>query len=81
MYGFVENPAELSLKEIKAMGKQEQITMHHCIQGWTVIAQWAGLPVARLAELVRPLPEAKICVFHSFGEGLYGGGGITRHKR
>ena len=47
--------------------------MHHCIQGWSGIAQWSGLPLATLAELVRPKPEAKVAVFRSFGEGLYGG--------
>lgn len=71
--GLVENPVELSLDEIKTLGKQEQITMHHCIQGWTGIAEWGGLPFTKLAELVRPKPEAQVVVFHSFGEGLYGG--------
>ena len=47
--------------------------MHHCIQGWSGIAQWGGLPLAKLIELVRPTPDAKVVVFHSFGEGLYGG--------
>lgn len=72
VYGLVENPVELSLDEMKALGKQEQITMHHCIQGWSGIAEWGGLALAKLVELVRPKPEAKVCVFHSFGEGLYG---------
>ncbi len=73
VYGLVENPVELSLDEMKALGKQEQITMHHCIQGWSGIAQWGGLALAKLVELVRPKPEAGVCLFHSFGEGLYGG--------
>ena len=73
VYGLVENPVELSLDEIKALGKQQQITMHHCIQGWSGIAEWGGLPLAKLVELVRPKAEAKVLVFHSFGEGLYGG--------
>lgn len=71
--GLVENPVELSLAEIKALGKQEQITMHHCIQGWTGIAEWGGLSLAKLVELVQPKPEAEVVVFYSFGEGLYGG--------
>jgi sulfoxide reductase catalytic subunit YedY len=71
--GLVENPIELTLDEMTALGKQEQITMHHCIQGWSGIAQWGGLPLARLIDLVKPLPEARVVVFHSFGEGLYGG--------
>jgi DMSO/TMAO reductase YedYZ molybdopterin-dependent catalytic subunit/thiosulfate reductase cytochrome b subunit len=73
VYGLVGNPVELSLEEIKALGKQEQITQHHCIQGWSGIAEWGGLPLAKLVELVRPKPEAQWVVFHSFGEGLYGG--------
>ena len=42
--GLVENPVELSLDEIRAMGKKTQITLHHCIQGWSGIAEWGGLP-------------------------------------
>jgi DMSO/TMAO reductase YedYZ molybdopterin-dependent catalytic subunit len=71
--GLVENPVERSLEEIKALGKREQITTHHCIQGWTGIAEWGGLPLAKLVEMVRPRPDARWVVFHSFGEGLYGG--------
>jgi len=71
--GLVDNPVELSLDDLKALGKSEQITMHDCIQGWSGVAQWGGLPMAKLVELVRPRPEAKVCVFYSFGEGLYGG--------
>jgi DMSO/TMAO reductase YedYZ molybdopterin-dependent catalytic subunit/thiosulfate reductase cytochrome b subunit len=73
VHGLVENPVELSLDDIRALGKKEQITPHHCIQGWTGIAEWGGLPLSRLVELVRPRPDAKWVVFHSFGEGLYGG--------
>jgi methionine sulfoxide reductase catalytic subunit len=73
VHGLVENPVELSMEEIRAMGRQEQITMHHCIQGWSGIAAWGGLPLSKLVELVRPGPEARFAVFHSFGEGLYGG--------
>jgi len=71
--GLVEHPAEFSLDEIKKMGKREQITQHHCIQGWSGIAGWGGLPLSRLVEEVGPRPDAKWVVFRSFGEGLLGG--------
>lgn len=71
--GLVESPVELSLDEIRAMGKKTQITLHHCIQGWSGIAEWGGLPMRELIELVRPRPEARVVVFYSFGEGLEGG--------
>jgi hypothetical protein len=73
VHGLVQNPVELSMDEIRALGKQEQTTMHHCIQGWSGIARWGGLPLPKLVELVRPTPEARFVVFRSFGEGLHGG--------
>jgi DMSO/TMAO reductase YedYZ molybdopterin-dependent catalytic subunit len=71
--GLVENPVELSLADLEHMGEVEHITMHHCIQGWSGIAKWGGLPMKRLIELVKPRPEAKVAAFFSFGEALYGG--------
>ncbi len=71
--GLVENPVELSLADIRALGHATQITMHHCIQGWTGIAKWDGLPMRTLVGLVRPRPGARVVAFFSFGEGPYGG--------
>jgi DMSO/TMAO reductase YedYZ molybdopterin-dependent catalytic subunit len=68
--GLVENPVELSLDELRALGKKTQITLHHCIQGWSGIAAWGGLPLAELMQMVRPRPNAKAVVFYSFGEGV-----------
>jgi DMSO/TMAO reductase YedYZ molybdopterin-dependent catalytic subunit len=71
--GLVENPAELSLAEITRLGYVEHITMHHCIQGWSGIAKWGGIPMKALIDFVRPKPEAKVVAFFSFGKALYGG--------
>ena len=68
--GLVENPVDLSLDDLRALGKKTQITLHHCIQGWSGIAAWGGLPLAELIRLVRPRPNAQAVVFHSFGEGV-----------
>jgi sulfoxide reductase catalytic subunit YedY len=80
VHGLVENPVELSLEEIKAMPKQTQITLHHCIQGWSGIAEWAGVPMAELIALVRPKANARVAVFYSFGEGLEGGAYYDSHS-
>ena len=71
--GLVERPVELSLKDLEQLGEIEEITMHHCIQGWSGIARWGGIPVKKLVELVRPKPQARTVAFFSFGEALYGG--------
>ncbi|HET9741376.1 MAG TPA: molybdopterin-dependent oxidoreductase [Terriglobales bacterium] len=71
--GLVENPVELSLDDLERLGEVEHITMHHCIQGWSGIAKWGGLPMQKLIELVKPKPGARVAAFFSFGEALYGG--------
>jgi methionine sulfoxide reductase catalytic subunit len=73
VFGLVENPVELSLDDLLAMDKKTQITLHHCIQGWSGIAQWGGLLLGELMKLVRPKPEARGVVFYSFGDGAEGG--------
>lgn len=71
--GLVDNPVELSLDELKQLGVEQNITMHHCIQGWSGIAEWGGLPIKVLADLVKPKASVTTVAFYSFGEGLYGG--------
>ena len=71
--GLVENPVELSLADLRNLGELEHIAMHHCIQGWSGIAKWGGIPMKKLIDLVRPSPEAHTVAFYSFGEALYGG--------
>jgi DMSO/TMAO reductase YedYZ molybdopterin-dependent catalytic subunit len=71
--GLVEHPVELSLSELRELGMEESVTMHHCIQGWTGVAQWKGVPMKTLVDLVKPTPAVHTVVFYSFGDGLYGG--------
>lgn len=71
--GLVENSVELSVDDMKKLGKEQNITMHHCIQGWSGIAEWGGLPIKAIVDLVKPHSSVTTVVFYSYGEGLYGG--------
>jgi len=73
VYGLVDNPVELSLQELQAMTKRSQITLHHCIQGWSGIAEWGGVSMIELIKIVRPKSNVRAVIFYSFGEGLAGG--------
>ena len=48
------------------MPKQNQITNHCCIQGWTGIAEWGGVSLRHIIELCQPLPSARYAVFYGF---------------
>jgi DMSO/TMAO reductase YedYZ molybdopterin-dependent catalytic subunit len=62
--GMVATPARLTLAQLKAMPSRTQITRHDCVEGWSAIAKWTGVPLARVLEAVGPLPAAKYVVFH-----------------
>lgn len=78
--GLVENPVELSLAELKQMPRQEQITTHFCIQGWSGVAKWTGVPMSHILQQVRPLPKARYAVFYSLADGSDGGRYYDVHK-
>ena len=62
--GLVQSPAALSLAALRAMPARTQITRHDCVEGWSAIGQWTGVPLARVLELVKPLPAARFVVLH-----------------
>ncbi len=64
--GLVEAPGEWSLDELKAMPSRTQITRHDCVEGWSCIGKWKGVPLGQLLAQVRPKPEAKFVLFHCF---------------
>ena len=78
--GLVETPREFSFADLKAMPKQEQITTHFCIQGWSGVAKWGGVPMRDILDIVKPTADARYAVFYSFSEGSAGGGYYDVHE-
>ena len=70
--GLVEQPAALSLAQLRAMPSRTQITRHDCVEGWSAIGKWTGVPLAQVMQIVRPQPKARYVVFHC--ADTYGGG-------
>ena len=69
--GLVEKPLVLSLADLRTLPKQEQITKHNCIQGWSAVAEWGGVRMSTILDLCRPLPQARYVVFHAFPQAEY----------
>jgi DMSO/TMAO reductase YedYZ molybdopterin-dependent catalytic subunit len=42
--GLVRRPLCLSPAQLRELGWQTQITKHNCIQGWSAITKWGGVP-------------------------------------
>jgi sulfoxide reductase catalytic subunit YedY len=66
--GLVEQPCALSLQDLKSLPKQEQTTLHNCIQGWTSVGRWGGVPLREILSRCKPLPGARYLVFTSFAK-------------
>jgi DMSO/TMAO reductase YedYZ molybdopterin-dependent catalytic subunit len=62
--GMVTTPMQLSMVQLRAMPKRTQITRHDCVEGWSAIAKWSGVPLSRVLDAVRPHPDARFVVFH-----------------
>jgi len=62
--GRVERAQQLSLAELRAAGTRTQITRHDCVEGWSQIGEWAGVPLATVLAMARPTRDARFCVFH-----------------
>ncbi|HEX3551447.1 MAG TPA: molybdopterin-dependent oxidoreductase [Candidatus Elarobacter sp.] len=64
--GLVERPQRLSVAELRAAGTRSQITRHDCVEGWSAIGKWNGVPLATVVAMAQPKPSARYCVFHCF---------------
>lgn len=62
--GLVEAPMELSLGELRALPARTQITRHDCVEGWSAIGEWTGVPLGTVLTAARLRPEARFIVFH-----------------
>ncbi|HET6673689.1 MAG TPA: molybdopterin-dependent oxidoreductase [Nitrospiraceae bacterium] len=69
--GLVECPLSLSLDDLRQLPKQEQITKHNCIQGWSGVAEWGGVPMHAVMSRCHPLSRARYVAFHAFMQEEY----------
>ncbi len=63
--GMIARPASFSVAELKSFPARTQITMIGCEEGWTYIAEWTGVPLSHILELVGTLPQARYVVYRS----------------
>jgi DMSO/TMAO reductase YedYZ molybdopterin-dependent catalytic subunit len=50
IYGLVDKPLSLSLAELRRLPRRTQITRHDCVEGWSAIGMWTGVPLGLLLK-------------------------------
>ena len=72
--GLVERLGRFSLADLRAMPARSQITRHDCVEGWSAIGKWTGVPLGHLLDHVGLAGDARYIVFHCadrFGSTAY----------
>jgi DMSO/TMAO reductase YedYZ molybdopterin-dependent catalytic subunit len=71
--GEVRKPTRLTLEMLQAMPRVTYTVKHHCVEGWSAIGTWTGVPVASVVAMVEPTGEAKYLRFDTFDANYYNG--------
>jgi DMSO/TMAO reductase YedYZ molybdopterin-dependent catalytic subunit len=68
---------EYALDDLKTFPARTQITRHNCVEGWSFIAKWKGVQLARILDQIGLKPEARyihfVCVDHVPGTVEFAG--------
>jgi len=63
--GMVDRPAAFSLTQLKSYPSRSQITHLACEEGWSYIAEWVGVPLSHILDVVGIRPQARYIVYFS----------------
>ena len=61
--GLVAKPSSFSLEELKQFPSRRQITHQACEEGWSFIAEWIGVPLSYVLNLVGVSVRANYVAF------------------
>jgi DMSO/TMAO reductase YedYZ molybdopterin-dependent catalytic subunit len=61
--GMVADRRSWTLSELRAMPQQDQVTRHICVEGWSAIGKWGGVPFASFLRRIGADTTAKYVGF------------------
>lgn len=65
--GRVENPKTFTWDEFNALPQFEDVSDFHCVTTWSKFdVRWSGVAFFTIAELVKPLPDARHVLFECY---------------
>ncbi len=69
--GMVAHPASFTLDQLKSYPMTSQITFVACEEGWSYIAEWTGVRLSHILNLVGTAPKARYVVYTSVEPGWW----------
>lgn len=65
--GLVEKEQTIDIDSlIKAMGLEERLYRHRCVEAWSMAIPWTGFPLRKLVDFAKPLSSAAYVRFETF---------------
>ena len=61
--GLVADKRSLTLADLRAMPQRDQVTRHICVEGWSAIGKWGGVPFADFLRRIGADTTAKYVGF------------------
>jgi methionine sulfoxide reductase catalytic subunit len=62
--GMVKKPAKYALEDLlKGLTAEDRIYRMRCVEGWSMVIPWQGIPLAAIVKKLEPLPSAKFVEF------------------
>ncbi|HYC32581.1 MAG TPA: molybdopterin-dependent oxidoreductase [Gemmatimonadales bacterium] len=71
--GLVRRPLKLGLAELERLPRVTYTVKHYCVEGWTAIGTWTGVPLTAIADMAGPAAEGRYLRFDSFDSRYYNG--------
>ncbi len=62
--GMVAKPQAFDMATLRAMPTRTQITRHDCVEGWSAIGKWTGVPLKLILNAAGVSTRARFIVFH-----------------
>jgi sulfoxide reductase catalytic subunit YedY len=64
--GMVHRPRVFDIDELlKIIRPEERIYRMRCVEGWSMVVPWIGIPLSKLIDLVEPMGSAKYVAFQT----------------
>ena len=62
--GLVARPLSIPIQTLRSLPHRTQITRHDCVEGWSAIGKWHGVPLSTILDAAGLSRRARYIVFH-----------------
>ncbi len=67
--GMVQKPRTIDLDDLMKLGAlEERIYRMRCVEAWSMVIPWVGIPLSKVLDLVEPMGSAKYIAFETLND-------------